>query len=122
MAFTDADDLNSTVFFRYFLIGGLPGLVLLTLCVCVLYHVHANFLLLPHFFATRSWRRFLFIKGKATKVMSIVWTVLFCLLSFIGVAFIVVWALLVCVYLLCFIDYASAFNRQLFILPRPALG
>ena len=61
----------------------------------ILLQINANFLLLPNYFATRSWRRFICVRGVETKFMAYFWTVVFVLLFAAGVGLVIAWSVLV---------------------------
>ena len=87
------DDFNSEAFAKYFLYAGFPGLVISAICTVILAKINSNIKLIPNFFAslpihTRLW-------GKAGKLASYLFAILYVYLYIVGFAGLLFWAVLV---------------------------
>ena len=92
----DESDFDSGSFFKYFLIFGIPGLVITFLCLIIFWNIRANCLLLPNYFASSNFRSVLCTTGSYGKLMSLIWSIVYCFLFFAGIVLIILWAVMVC--------------------------
>jgi hypothetical protein len=97
-----SDTFQSDEFLEQFLTLGLPGIVIILLATLILGAARFNLMEFPNFLASIRIRKLFCICGPASKIVSYIWTFLFILFITVGVALLVAWGAMVCLFLSVF--------------------